>query len=221
MDLILLEIDKALKRKGLSDAAASRLAVGHPSLLKNFRIPRGSTKRYNVDALQKLADVLDLEFYFGEPRETEAAPELELDQAVFSVVPRLDGHVAAGDGFINLEGEPVGHLAFTKDWLERTGVLPGSCFLISVRGDSMSPCIADGDLVMIDRRRQQIVDGKVYAFNDGENGTRIKRLEVIPETAIILRSDNVTYEKEHRTGEEMNAIAQAIIGQVVWSSHKW
>lgn len=40
MDPILATIDLALKRKGLSDAAASKLAVGHPSLIKNLRMPR-------------------------------------------------------------------------------------------------------------------------------------------------------------------------------------
>ena len=71
MDPILDVIDQALKAKGLSDAAASRQAVGHPSLIKNMRMPREGEKRYNLPALKKLADVLGLEFYFGPPRETD------------------------------------------------------------------------------------------------------------------------------------------------------
>lgn len=68
MDPILDVIDEALREKGLTDAAASRLAVGHPSLIKNMRLPRSGEKRYNLPALQKLAGVLGLEFYFGPPR---------------------------------------------------------------------------------------------------------------------------------------------------------
>ncbi|MDF2232205.1 S24 family peptidase [Albimonas sp. CAU 1670] len=68
MDPILDVIDDALREKGLTDAAASRLAVGHPSLIKNMRLPRSGEKRYNLPALQKLAAVLGLEFYFGPPR---------------------------------------------------------------------------------------------------------------------------------------------------------
>ena len=69
MQDILATIDDALKRKGLSAAAASRLAVGNPSLIKNMRSETKANKRFNAEALRKLADVLDLEFYFGEHRE--------------------------------------------------------------------------------------------------------------------------------------------------------
>lgn len=62
---VLKAIDEALAQKGLSDAAASRLAAGNPSLIKNLRSSAG---RYSFDALQKVADVLDLECYFGPPR---------------------------------------------------------------------------------------------------------------------------------------------------------
>lgn len=62
---ILKAIDDALARKGLSDAAASRLAAGNPALIKNLR---NSAGRYSFDALQKVADVLELECYFGPPR---------------------------------------------------------------------------------------------------------------------------------------------------------
>jgi phage repressor protein C with HTH and peptisase S24 domain len=129
--------------------------------------------------------------------------------------------VAAGDGHINMDETPIDHMAFTDDWLTRNGILAGSCFLISVKGDSMGPRITDGDLVLIDKRKRDIVNGKVYAFNDDENGARIKRLEVIPDTAITLISDNPEFAKEHRTGMEMNLVADNIIGQVVWSGHNW
>jgi hypothetical protein len=62
-------IDEALLRKGLSASAASKLAVGNPSLIKNMRQETGYQKRFNAVALSKLANVLDLEFYFGEERE--------------------------------------------------------------------------------------------------------------------------------------------------------
>ena len=60
-------IDEALLRKGLSASAASKLAVGNPSLIRNMRQETGYQKRFNAVALSKLANVL--EFYFGEERE--------------------------------------------------------------------------------------------------------------------------------------------------------
>ena len=68
IDEILARIDEALARKGLSDAAASKLAAGNPALIKNLRLSRATKpedKRTNFHALRRIAEVLDLECYFG------------------------------------------------------------------------------------------------------------------------------------------------------------
>ncbi|MBR3371205.1 MAG: hypothetical protein IKG52_11315 [Rhodobacteraceae bacterium] len=220
MDPILETIDAALKRKGLSDAAASKLAVGHPSLIKNLRMERKGEKRYNLPALQRLSEVLDLEFYFGPPRSAGIAPSTTVAGEQFDTVARYDAAGAAGNGRINLDGPPIDHLAFSKRWLAQNGISAGDSVLINVSGDSMEPAFYDGDLVMIDRRKKIIRSGQIYAFHDGDE-LRIKRMEVIPDTAIILRSDNPKHSTEHRTGNAMNDISQNILGQVVWSGHTW
>ena len=77
---------------------------------------------------------------------------------------------------------------------------------------------------MVDRRKRQIRNGQIYVYNDPDNGTRIKRLETVPGHAIIVRSDNPNqkdYPVEYHTDIAMNEIADNIVGQVVWSGHKW
>ena len=56
------EIEQGLLNKDLSAAAASRLACGNPSLIKN--ILNGHTPK--VDSLIRLAKVLDINFQFGQ-----------------------------------------------------------------------------------------------------------------------------------------------------------
>lgn len=224
MDPILRTIDEALKKKGLSDAAASKLAVGHPSLIKNLRMPRSGEKRYNLPALERLAYILDLELYFGPPRETALAPEIEVDGNHFATIARHEASAAAGGGVINFDEPPIDHLAFSKTWLSQNGIQPSSCVLINARGRSMEPSIYDGDLVMIDRRKREIQNGRIYVFNDPSDGSRIKRLEVVPGRTIIIRSDNPdqkAYPPEYHTDDSMNAISENIVGAVVWSGHKW
>lgn len=221
MDPILDAIDAALKRKGLSDAAASKLAVGHPALIKNFRMPRAGEKRYNVAALEKLAEVLDLEFYFGPPRDTSPSPEIEIDGERFAAIPRFEAELAAGAGRLNGDEAPVEHLAFNRAWLDRLGLPPSKACLLRIRGESMRPELHDGDMVLIDRRRRAIRDRRVYAFVDIDGLARVKRLEVKPGERIILRSDNPESETEIREGPDMNAVAEGIIGEVVWSGHTW
>ncbi len=219
MDPILETIDEALKRKGLSDAAASKLAVGHSSLIKNLRMPREGEKRYNLPALKKLAEVLDLEFYFGPIRDVGPACVALVDGADYTAVPRYDAELAAGGGVDNdHQDEVIETLAFRRDWLKRLGVSPANACLVKVRGDSMEPLLHDRDMVLIDRGRRAVRSGKIYALIEGGDA-RVKRLERPDDQTLVLRSDNPSHPLEFRRGADLEAIS--ILGQVVWSGHTW
>lgn len=220
MEPILDEIKKALKRKRLSASAASMLAVGNYSLIKNMKADRGEQKRLNFFALQRLAEVLDLELYFGPPR-GDPAPVTQIDDTPFDTVARYANEAGAGVGTESFDAPPIDHLAFSRSWLAQNGINAGASALINARGDSMEPSIYDGDLVMLDRRRKTIRSGRIYVYRDPDDGLRVKRLEIIGDAAISVRSDNPKYPPEHRTGPEMNTISENIVGEVVWSGHTW
>jgi len=211
-------IENRRSELGLSQAQLGQLAFGQSNSAAIQNLRRGSSP--TADRLSALADALNLELYFGPRRDLTPAPSTTVSGEAFATVARYDAAGAAGDGVINLDGPPVDHLAFSKRWLEQNGISAGDSILINVRGDSMRPSLYDGDLVMIDRRKTQIRSGQIYVFREAD-ALRIKRLEVIPDAAIILRSDNPEHPPEHRTGEAMNAVSQNIVGQVVWSGHKW
>jgi phage repressor protein C with HTH and peptisase S24 domain len=219
MDPILTTIDEALSRKGLSDAAASKLAVGHPSLLKNLRMPREGEKRYNLPALKRLADVLDLEFYFGPRRETGPFEQILIDGSDFAPVRHLDIRVSAGSGAINEDANVVETLAFRRDWLTKLGVSANSVVLVKVIGNSMQPGLHDGDLALVDTTKTTIRSGNVYALTDIDAQTLVKRIETVPDHGIILRSDNSDFAPLHRFGVDANSVV--IHGQVIWSGHTW
>ncbi len=219
MDQILDEIEKALKRKGISAAAASKQAAGHYSLIKNMKASKADGKRYSVETLEKLADVLDLELYFGPPRETGAVAEIRIKSQDFAAIPRFDAQLAAGAGRINHDKPPIEHLAFSRDWLKRMGVSPDKACLLGVEGNSMEPALHSGDLVLIDQRKKAVRDRRVYAFTDIDGLARIKRLELVHGKMLVLRSDNPDCKTEFRTGPDMNRVQ--ILGEVVWSGHVW
>lgn len=177
-----------------------------------------------ISRAKEICDLLGLEFYIGPPREITPAPEVDLDGSRFATVARHDTSASAGGGFVNFDEAPIDHLAFSKTWLMQNGIQPGASVLINARGQSMEPSIYDGDLVMIDRRKREVRNGRIYVYNDPAYGTRVKRLEVFPGHAIIVRSDNPDQKEfppEYHTGDAMNAISDGIIGEVVWSGHKW
>lgn len=220
MDPILTTIDEALKRKGLSDAAASKLAVGHPSLIKNFRIERSGEKRYNLPALQKLAQVLDLDFYFGPRREFGSSPaEIEIADASYSIVPRASAEAGAGPGAVNDQAEMIGGMAFRSDWLRQRGINPGRALLMSVRGESMSPTLLDRDAVLVNLNATEISSGQVYALNDVDGETRVKRLVRPDPDTLILQSDNSAYSPELRRGIDLNRLK--VLGRIEWSARSW
>ncbi|MCW9041706.1 MAG: S24/S26 family peptidase [Pseudopelagicola sp.] len=215
-------IEARLKDMGLTAGEASQQAVGNSTLISNIKRPRYGMPSF--DNLSALAKVLDLELYFGPPRDITHAPEIEVDGHRFATVARHDACAAAGDGYVNFDEPPIDHLAFSKEWLLQNGIQPGKSVLINARGQSMEPSIYDSDLVMIDRRKREIRNGRIYVYNDPSDGTRIKRLELVAGHTIIVRSDNPdqkTWPPEYHTGPAMNAIAESIIGEVVWSGHKW
>ncbi|MGD9865500.1 MAG: helix-turn-helix transcriptional regulator [Pseudodonghicola sp.] len=225
MDPILDAIDEALKRRGLSDAAASKLAVGNYSLLKNMRAARGDEKRYSFQSLAKLADVLGLECYFGPPRDVGPVERVAVEGADYAHVPLHNAMLAAGAGAENGSEEIVDHLAFRRDWLTRIGVSASSARLARVWGDSMQPSLWAGDMILINTssrepplRRRDARDQRrspIYALID--NGeARVKRIERPTEDQMLLISDSPDYAPELRRGSDE---AITIVGKVVWWGH--
>lgn len=231
MDAILDEIDRALKKKRLSDAAASQLAVGHPALIKKMRMPAKGEKRYNYVALQKLAEVLDLELYFGPPRDVGQVNTVAPDVDEYVKVPLHAAELAAGAGATgNGNGDDVsGELVFSRAWMRKAGLAPSKAALAHVRGDSMEPTLRDGDVVLLDTSKTSVparprVPGRplradLYAFREGDE-LRIKRIEHSAVGQLILHSDNTSlYAPELHI---MGGIDDfRIIGKVVWSGHKF
>jgi phage repressor protein C with HTH and peptisase S24 domain len=219
MEEVLKAIDEALKAKGLSDAAASRLAVGNTSLIKNLRHPRGSQRDHPIENLKKLASVLGLEVYVGPPNRSRQERVMQIDSQDYASVPLYGVEASAGPGAENHGAEIVGELAFQRAWLRKMNVRPADACLLRVRGDSMTPGLRDGDVALIDRARTRIRNHRVYAFVDLDRQARIKRLQHLDDSTLLIRSDNPDHEWEIRKDGDMNRLT--MIGEVVWSGHNW
>ena len=107
-------------------------------------------------------------------------------------------------------GEKIPRL---RVWFHAHHLNPDSCCFLKVKGDSMSPTIWDGDLILVNRAYQSaILSGKVYAFFiDGD--IRVKRLIQKLNGNLILRSDNPDFPEEELPAEERDRFK--MIGRVV------
>jgi phage repressor protein C with HTH and peptisase S24 domain len=181
----------------------------------------------NIEKAEAISRALGLEFYYGPPRDLGNTDSIVIDNTDYARIPLHDVVLAAGAGAENGAELAIDHLAFRRDWLRRIGVSPDNARLARVYGDSMTPTLADNDLIMIDTSqcsvpaRPRVAGRKLRAdlYALVEDGlARVKRIEHSTFGTYVLHSDNVTiYAPEVLTGlaaHELN-----IIGKVVWWGH--
>lgn len=143
----------------------------------------------------------------------------DIDGEQFITVPFYNVHLAAGAGALNDDRPATSLVAFHQDWFVNNDISPIETCIVLIRGDSMEPSLSDGDPVMIDTAKKTVRNGRIYAFVQADGEARVKRLRHIKPNGIALISDNETHDLEIVTGEDANDLK--IIGEVVWSGHKW
>ena len=92
-----------------------------------------------------------------------------------SPVRLLEFASAAGVGAEVYDETPIGLLWFRNDWLKRHSIDPEQSNIISVRGESMEPTLPDGCSILVDRKRREPQDGRIYVMRT-EDGLVVKRV---------------------------------------------
>ena len=82
---------------------------------------------------------------------------------------------AAGVGAEVYDETPVGLLWFRNDWLVSHSIDPEQSNIISVRGASMEPTLPDGCSILVDRKRREPQEGRIYVMRT-EEGLVVKRV---------------------------------------------
>tara|TARA_R110002020_G_scaffold157241_12_gene339871 strand:+ start:4422 stop:5138 length:717 start_codon:yes stop_codon:yes gene_type:complete len=220
-----------LAELGLKPSAAeAALGLKTDSLRNLFRENPGKAgpRRPRIDTAEEICRALNLEIYVGPPRDTGPIEQLVLDGDDYTHIPFHAATLSAGGGAINAEEAIVDHLAFKRTWLTRIGLSPSNAVLARVAlgemGESMSPTIAPGDMVLIDTAKREIPTklaghksrhGPIYAFTT-DDGARVKRIAQLDD-AIILVSDNPDVPPEFLKRDRWAEIN--VIGKVVWWGH--
>ena len=118
---------------------------------------------------------------------------------------------AAGMGAEVYDETPVGLLWFRNDWLQSHSIDPEQSNIISVRGASMEPTLPDGCSVLVDRKRREPHEDRIYVMRT-EEGLVVKRLGLDEEGRWEIRSDCPDWRATPMSpGTE-------IIGEVRWAA---
>ena len=175
----------AAARRGESLAALSRLIGRNAAYLQQF-VTRGSPRVLAERDRGILAAYLAIdEALLGAPMPGSVAP-------VLVPVPRLDARVSAGPGALVDADRALGAEALDPAVLRRLGVRMADASIVTARGESMLPTIADGDELLVDRSDRRVVAGGGLFVARVDGALVVKRL-VRQSGALVALSDNPAY----------------------------
>jgi len=97
--------------------------------------------------------------------------------------------LSAGNGNSEVIENHGAKLRFSKETLRHHNVLEEYAACVTVKGNSMEPCLRDGATVGIDTSTTKIINGEMYAI-DHQGHLRVKMLYKMPGEKIRIRSYN-------------------------------
>lgn len=216
-----------------SDSLSMKIATELPSILKHWRNKKGFTQSElagylgvkqntisswekgvrtpGMDELDKLCEIYKVSFVSFLMKQDSELP-------AFSPVPLLAARPRGGIGGHETEEDIQSWYSFHTDFLLRKGC-PEKMRLFFIAGDSMSPTLNEGDMVMVDTSQTlPVVSGKIYMLRIGDE-LMMKRLENRPNSILWLQSDNSRYSPIEINTHEENDVE--IFGRMVWSCREY
>lgn len=135
-------------------------------------------------------------------------------QAAFAFLPFYeDVEAAAGSGAAVISDAAHSVIGFARDLLRESGASPQNCTVIRAKGDSMSPTIPDGALLVVDHSQRDIANGFITVIGVGDD-LLVKRVRRRLDGLIDLISDNPAYASETLGPGVLQQLR--VIGRVVY-----
>lgn len=135
------------------------------------------------------------------------------------MIPRYSVRASAGNGANVLNEEPIGYMAFMREWIDRHELDATALFVIGITGDSMEGKLYANDSILVNRKIHDISGGSVYVFRQ-DNDLLIKYLQRMPGDVLRVSSENQAY-PSYDIDMNIHADSVEIIGQVAVSMHSW
>ena len=172
------------------------------------------------EIMQKLAEIFDVNinwlltgkgemFLCDDDSQTVSNATDEFIQIDF-----LDSSACAGNGIANFQSEVLGKLPISPELIYPHQ--PAEVKAIRVKGDSMSPTLASGDVVLFVQGLVNDGNGIYILLHNGE--LFVKRLHFKMTGVIDIISDNPNYSNEQLTAGSNES--PVIIGKVIYQVHK-
>lgn len=173
--------------------------LGKPINTGNLSRLEREAQGYSNELLQSIARALEVPVgdLFSSLSDSVPLPAFPVPPREGVLIPRFENPAGMGRGIERHEADLlVGHMTVNAEWIRQN--LPGisspkNLNIMVAAGDSMSPTINDGDLVLIDRGVRELHLDAIYVFRMGDE-LYIKTLQRMPGESIRVISDNKKYE---------------------------
>lgn len=213
-------IEKLRRDRGWSRIEfCKRIEFSYP---RYHHITRGRNSKPTLDLVAAVARGLDvrIEWLIGGTGEEQALEAEESFLASYVLVPLYAVEGSAGSGTW-VECEEVEQLlAFRRDWVQRDLQLsPNELSLIRVAGESMSPTLNPGDVILLQRIEDQSHGDGVYVIRIGD-GLFVKRIQFLPHGKLFVISDNPAYTRFEVDLRNLKDEFR-FIGRVVWGGRRF
>ena len=152
-----------------------------------------------IDKIEAMAQ------YFGISK-ADLVEEQNKSESVGVMIPLL-GRVAAGVPISAVEN------IIGQEEISRSMAITGEFFALRIKGDSMSPYIMDGDIVVVRQQNDADSGDVVIALVNGHDGV-CKRLKKI-DSGIVLLSTNPAYDPLIFDHREIDSAPVYIMGKVI------
>lgn len=185
------ELRRQMEAAGFNQKSLARIAGLNETAVRDILV--GKSRHPRHDTLQKLAAALGCPLIdLIEPGGGAAKRDALLDELDF--VPTYEISASAGEGIVIDVEHETGRLAFRRDWLRSVTPAPvEQLAVITVRGDSMFPTLANGDTILVDLSQHASTRDGIYIVRFGEF-LLVKRLSIDPVRRLVTIScDNENY----------------------------
>ena len=157
-----------------------------------------------------------ISFYVPESTSSDISRHGDMLDNDFTLVPKYRARLSGGHGSFETSDMIEANMAFRTEFLLRNGN-PNRMALFELMGDSMTPFIHHGDVILVDLQQDDpaaIVDGKAYAFRE-DHTVKVKRLSVQGRNLIATSEDSRQYPPY-----QIDESSFTPIGRVIWVGHE-
>ena len=169
--------------------------------------------RASRDLSYSYDEILKIEKYYG----VHFADNISAgNDYIINLPVRGEVEASMGYGVTIYDESKTGEYSISRQLVNDLGVNKDSAEIIFGRGNSMEPTILGGDMLLIDKSKTEINDGRIYCIRlDGQLLT--KRLQKLSRSKVKIISDNKEYDAIIIDFEKEIDIDFEIIGEVRWS----